>query len=57
MEGAIVISEDQSKTVFYNPHTLIIKAGGEILIANNAKSNQSVTSGFGPNDPFAGTIK
>jgi plastocyanin len=54
VEGVILINEDQNKTVFYQPDTITIRAGGEILIANNATSDNSVTSGSGPDDPMAG---
>lgn len=54
VEGVILINEDQNKTVFYQPDTITIRAGGEILIANNATSDHSVTSGSGPDDPMAG---
>ena len=54
VEGAIIIKEDQNKTVFYQPNNITITAGGEILIANKATSDHSVTSGSGPEDPMAG---
>ena len=54
IEAVILIKEDQNKTVFYQPDTITIKAGGEILIANTATSDHSVTSGSGPDDPMAG---
>jgi plastocyanin len=54
VEGVILINEDQNKTVFYQPHTVTVRVGGEILIANNATSDHSVTSGSGPDDPMAG---
>jgi plastocyanin len=49
-----MINEDQNKSVFYQPHTVTIRVGGEILIANNATSDHSITSGSGPDDPMAG---
>jgi len=52
--AVIMINEDQNKTVFYQPNTVTLRAGGEILIANNATSEHSVTSGLGPDDPIAG---
>ena len=52
--AVIMINEDQNKTVFYQPNTVTLKVGGEILIANNATSEHSVTSGSGPDDPMAG---
>ena len=52
VEAVILIKEDQNKTVFYQPSNTTVKEGGEILIANTAKSDHSVTSGSGPNDPM-----
>jgi plastocyanin len=54
IEAIIMINEDQNKSVFYQPHTVTIRVGGEILIANNATSDHSITSGSGPEDPMAG---
>lgn len=54
IEGVIMINEDKNKTVFFQPSIVTIRAGGEILIANNATSDHSVTSGSGPDDPMAG---
>jgi plastocyanin len=54
VEAAIIIKEDQNKTVFYQPNNITITVGGEILIANKATSDHSVTSGSGPEDPMAG---
>lgn len=56
IEGIIMINEDQNKTVFFQPNTLTIRVGGEILIANNSTSDHSVTSGSGPNDPMSGKL-
>lgn len=53
VEAVILIKEDQNKTVFYQPDTITIRVGGEILIANTATSDHSVTSGSGPDDPMA----
>lgn len=54
VEGVILINEDQNKTVFYQPDAISVRVGGEILIANNATSDHSVTSGSGPDDPMTG---
>jgi len=54
IEAVIMINEDQNKSVFFQPHIVTIRVGGEILIANNATSNHSVTSGSGPDDSMAG---
>lgn len=56
IEGIIMINEDQNKTVFFQPNTLTVRVGGEILIANNSTSDHSVTSGLGPNDPMSGKL-
>jgi len=54
IEAVIMINQADNKSAFYKPHTVTIRVGGEILIANNASSSQSVTSGSGPDDPMAG---
>ena len=54
IEAVIMIKEAQNKTVYYQPDTVTVKVGGEVLIANVAKSGHSVTSGSGPDDPMAG---
>jgi plastocyanin len=54
IEAVIMINEDQNKSVFYQPSVVTIRVGGEILIANNATSDHSVTSGSSPDDPMAG---
>lgn len=54
VEAVILIKEDQNKTVFYQPNTITVRVGGEVLIANTATSDHSVTSGSGPDDPMAG---
>ena len=54
IEAVIMINEDQNKSVFFQPHVITIRVGGEILVANNSTSNHSVTSGSGPEDPMAG---
>ena len=56
IEAVIMINEDQSKRVFFQPHVITIRVGGEVLVANNATSNHSVTSGSGPEDPMAGKL-
>lgn len=56
LEAAIIIKEDQNKTAFYNPSNITITVGGEVLIANKATSDHSVTSGSGPEDPMAGKL-
>ena len=54
VEAVILIKQDQNKTVFYQPNTITVRVGGEILIANTATSDHSVRSGSGPDDPMAG---
>jgi plastocyanin len=56
IEAIIMINEDQNNTAFYQPSVVTIKVGGEILIANNATSDHSVTSGSGPDDPMSGKM-
>lgn len=51
-----MINEDQNNTAFFQPNVVTISVGGEILIANNATSDHSVTSGSGPNDPMLGKM-
>ena len=54
IEAVIMINEGDNKSAFFQPHTVTVRVGGEILIANNGSSSQSVTSGSGPDDPMAG---
>jgi plastocyanin len=56
IDAIIMINEDQNNTTFYQPSVVTIKVGGEILIANNATSDHSVTSGSGPDDPMSGKM-
>lgn len=54
IEAVIMINQAHNKSGFFQPNTVTIRVGGEVLIANNASSNHSVTSGSGPDDPMAG---
>jgi len=54
IEAVIMISENENKTVFFQPSSITVRAGGEILIANNSTSDQSIKSGSGPDDPMSG---
>lgn len=54
IEAVIIINEDQNSTAFFEPNSITIRAGGEILIANNSTSDHSVTSGSGPDDTMSG---
>lgn len=56
IDAIIMINEDQNNTTFYQPSVVTIKVGSEILIANNATSDHSVTSGLGPDDPMSGKM-
>lgn len=56
IEAIIMINEDQNNTVLYQPNVVTVRVGGEILIANNATSDHSVTSGSGPDDPMSGKM-
>ena len=54
IEAVIMINENENKTTSFEPNTVTIRVGGEILIANNSTSDHSVTSGSGPDDPMSG---
>lgn len=54
IEAVIMINENENKTTSFEPNTVTVRVGGEILIANNSTSDQSVTSGSGPDDPMSG---
>ena len=54
IEAVIIINEDQNKTAFFQPNSIVVRVGGEILIANNSTSDHSVTSGSGPDDSMSG---
>jgi plastocyanin len=56
IEGVIMINEDQNKSAFFQPSSIIVRVGGEILVANNSTSDHSVTSGSGPDDPMSGKL-
>lgn len=56
IEAIIMINEGQNNTALYQPNVVTIRVGGEILIANNATADHSVTSGSGPDDPMSGKI-
>lgn len=56
IEAIIMINEDQNNNVSYQPNVVTVRVGGEILIANNATSDHSVTSGSGPDDPMSGKM-
>lgn len=56
IEAIIMINEGQNNTGFFQPNVVTIKVGGEILIANNATSDHTVTSGSGPDDPLSGKM-
>lgn len=54
IEAVIMINEDDNNTALFQPNITTVRVGGEILIANNATTEHSVTSGTGPEDPMAG---
>lgn len=54
IEAVIMINENENKTVFFQPSSITVKVGGEVLIANNSTSDQSIKSGTGPDDPMSG---
>lgn len=54
IEAVIMINENENKITSFEPNTVTIRVGGEILIANNSTSDHSVTSGSGPDDPMSG---
>ena len=53
----LVINEDKDGKVSFNPSEFSIKQGEEVLILNNATSNNhSFTNGQNPDDPMAGKL-
>jgi plastocyanin len=54
IEAVIIINDDQNKIAFFQPDSIAVRVGGEILIANNSTSDHSVISGSGPDDPMSG---
>lgn len=50
IEVVIMINENENKTTSSEPNSITVRVGSEILIANNSTSDQSVTSGSGPDD-------
>ena len=56
IEAVIMINEDKNKSAFFQPESVTVRVGGEILIANNSTSDHSVTSGSGPDDPMSGKL-
>jgi plastocyanin len=54
IEAVIMINDDDNNTALFQPNITTVRVGGEILIANNATTEHSVTSGTGPDDPMAG---
>lgn len=50
----IFINEDKNQNIVFVPSNVTINVGEEILILNNATSDQSVTNGAGPDDQFSG---
>ena len=53
----LMIKEDKEGNVSFNPSEFSIKQGEEVLILNNATSNNhSFTNGKNPDDPMAGKL-
>jgi uncharacterized cupredoxin-like copper-binding protein len=53
----LVINEDKEGNVSFSPSEFSIKQGEEVLILNNAISNNhSFTNGENPDDPIAGKL-
>jgi plastocyanin len=54
--AVITISEDAQGNTVYNPQSVTIKHGEEILILNNDTTPQTFTNGMGPDDQLAGKL-
>jgi plastocyanin len=53
----LMINEDKDGNVFFSPAEFSIRQGEEVLILNNATSNNhSFTNGKNPDDPMAGKL-
>ena len=53
----LMINEDKDRNVFFSPSEFSIRQGEEVLILNNATSNNhSFTNGENPDDPMAGKL-
>jgi plastocyanin len=54
--AVITISKDAQGNTVYNPQSVTIKPGEEILILNNDTTSHSFTNGVGPDDQLAGKL-
>jgi plastocyanin len=54
--AVITISKDGQGNTVYNPQSVTIKQGEEILILNNDTTSHSFTNGMGPDDQLAGKL-
>jgi plastocyanin len=54
--AVITISKDAQGNTVYNPQSVTIKSGEEILILNNDTTSQTFTNGMGPDDQLAGKL-
>ncbi len=54
--AVITISKDAQGNTIYNPQSVTIKQGEEILILNNDTTSHSFTNGMGPDDQLAGKL-
>ena len=54
--AVITISKDTQGNTVYNPQTVTIKPGEEVLILNNDTTSHTFTNGAGPNDQLSGKL-
>lgn len=54
--AVITISKDAQGNTVYNPQSVTIKPGEEILILNNDTTTHTFTNGMGPEDQLAGKL-
>jgi plastocyanin len=54
--AVITISKDAQGNTVYNPQSVTIKPGEEILILNNDTSSHTFTNGMGPDDQLSGKL-
>ena len=52
----ITISKTPQGNTVFNPQTIPIKTGGEILILNNDTVAHTIRNGMGPDDPLSGRL-
>jgi len=54
--AVITISKDAQGNTVYNPQSVTIKPGEEILILNNDTTSQTFTNGMGQDDQLSGKL-